>query len=83
MTWEHIMRHLIGTAILFAAGVAFLSSGWLIGLIPLALAISALLFFIAPHFPLGVPGYLAAMLLGSIALVALLAVGINGFFDDC
>jgi hypothetical protein len=60
-----------------------LASGLFFGLVPLALGISAVLFFIAPHMPLSIPGYVAAMLLGSIVLVALLAVGIDGFIDDC
>ena len=48
---ERIMRHLIGTSILFISGIAMLASGLFFGLVPLALGISAVLFFIAPHMP--------------------------------
>lgn len=77
------MRYLIGTVALFAAGMVFLSMGHFFGLVTLAFGISALLYLMTPQSPFGVPGYAAAMLVGSLVLVAFLAVGIDGFFDDC
>lgn len=76
------MRQLIGTVILTVLGFALTVNGSLIGLLLLALGVSAIAFAVYPT-PFGTPGFVAAMLVGSVVLGALLVAGIDGFFDDC
>ncbi len=76
------MRQMIGTVILFSLGLALTANGSWFGMVLLAFGISAIAFAVHPS-PFGMPGFVAAMLVGSVVLIALLAAGIDGFFDDC
>lgn len=76
------MRQMIGTVILFSLGLVLTANGSWFGMVLLAFGISAIAFAVYPS-PFGMPGFVAAMLVGSVVLIAFLAAGIDGFFDDC
>ncbi len=77
------MRQLIGTIVLIFVGIGFLATGSFFGLVPLALGVSGIVFAINPQLPLGVPGGVVAIMVGSVVVVAFFAVALGEFFDDC
>lgn len=77
------MRQFLGTAILLIGGIAFLGNGSLFGLILLAFAISAIVFFADPASPAGMPGGMVAMAIGTVVAVLLFAAVLGDFFDAC